>query len=111
MNMARVRHVVNPSVDLPEATLDLGLDLLRARFTSCAPRGVRSYSKFRSSIEKIAHWVARDVDPDSFSKLTVLVGPRTELATLFFLFPSTFPFLQILVKDLLRVSPFREPVL
>ena len=58
---------------------------------------------------KVAEEVARVVDPDSFSKLTVLFDPRPELATLlsFFLFPFTFPFLQISVKYLLRVSPFR----
>ena len=32
---------------------------------------------------EIAQGVARDVDPDSFSKLTVLFDPRAELATLF----------------------------
>ena len=81
--MARVRHVVDPSLDFPEASLDLGLDYLRARSTSWALRGVRSYSKFRSSIVEIAQGFARDVDPDSFSKLTVFFDLCAELATLF----------------------------
>ena len=84
-------------------------------FGHVLPRGLSVESgrirSFAVRSRRLRRGVARDVDPDSFSKLTVLFDPRAELATLFFLFLFTFPFLQISVKDLLRVSPFRELVL